>query len=377
MTDPVQAVRLPDPYPYYARLVAHRPFSFDPDLGVWAAADAASVTEVLEHPGLLVRPKTQPVPPGIVGTPAGQVFGNLVRMTDGALQQQLKRVVATALGGAEPARVAQIAAERTRARLAEGGAAPLEALMFSVPAEVTAALCGLEPAAGEQAARLTGEFVRCLPASAGPHDHRAAAAAATGLLDLLGPRFAAREAGLLGDLVRAADREGWSEAAPLLANAVGLLSQTYDATAGLIGNTLMALRRGAAEPGPAGRLLPVVREVARHDAPVHNTRRFAPAAVTVGGQELEAGAAVLVLLAAANRDPAVNPEPEAFRTDRDKPAVFTFGLGAHACPGERIATTIAAAVLGELLKAGFDPAGLPAEPEYRPLPNARIPMLGA
>ena len=375
MTDPVQAVRLPNPYVYYAELVERRPFAFEPELRLWAAADAATVTEVLEHPGLRVRPADQPVPPGIAGTPAGEVFGSLVRMTDGRLQQRLKGAIVETLGAVEPARVAEFAAARARARLSEGGPAPLEALMFSVPAEVVAALCGLDPNAGEQAARLAGEFVRCLPASAGPEDHRSAAQAAAGLLELLGPRFDAPDAGLLGDLVSAASRHGWTETAPLLANAVGFLSQTYEATAGLIGNTLMAFRRGAAERVPAGRLSAVVREVARYDAPVQNTRRFAAAEVTIGGRPVQAGAAILVVLAAANRDPAVNPDPERFLTDRRKPAVFTFGLGAHACPGERLATAIAAAVVGELLDVGFDPAGLPEEPGYRPSPNARIPVL--
>jgi hypothetical protein len=37
---------------------------------------------------------------------------------------------------------------------------------------------------------------------------------------------------------------------------------------------------------------------------------------------------------------------------------------------------ITVGVVGELLGHGFDPATLPAEPRYRPLPNIRIPLLG-
>ena len=87
----------------------------------------------------------------------------------------------------------------------------------------------------------------------------------------------------------------------------------------------------------------VVGEVARHDAPVQNTRRWVAAAGVVGGQAMVEGDAVLVVLAAANRDPAANSNPDRFDTGRRERRAFTFGLGAHACPGEAVAVTIASA----------------------------------
>ncbi|KIF03963.1 hypothetical protein PL81_21330, partial [Streptomyces sp. RSD-27] len=87
---PVEAVRLADPYPFYARLVAERPFAFDEALGAWVAADAAAVRAVLGAGALRVRPVAEPVPAGIAGTAAGEVFGELVRMTDGAAAVRLK-----------------------------------------------------------------------------------------------------------------------------------------------------------------------------------------------------------------------------------------------------------------------------------------------
>ncbi|MGK5628512.1 cytochrome P450 [Streptomyces sp. URMC 123] len=409
MTSPVAAVRLPDPYPYYASLVAERPFAHDEGLGAWVASDAAAVTAALAHPALRVRPAAEPVPAGLAGTPAGDVYGDLVRMTDGPLQRRLKHVVTTALGRADTARVAALAADRARRSLAAGGRPRLGDLMFGVPARVVAALCGLDRGADEEAARLIGDFVRCLPATATPEDRRAAARAAARLQDALGPRLTrarartgtgtgtrtGRELGsgpgprprtvpgagpdgdLLAALVRAARDAGEPDTGrPLLSNAIGFLSQTYDATAGLIGNTLLALARGVAPaPGRPAALAPLVREVARYDAPVQNTRRFAAEPFAHAGVEVPPGGSVLVVLAAANRDPAVNPDPHAFRTDRARPALFTFGAAAHRCPGEDLAVAIAAAVVGELLAAGWEPSGLPERPAYRPLANARIPLL--
>lgn len=364
---PIQAVVSADPYPYYATLVAERPLAFDPDVNAWVAAGATEVAAVLRHPALRVRPPAEPVPAGIVGTPAGDVFGSLVRMTDGESQQRLKAVLLGALGAVDEAAVRNLARARTRAARDAG----LGDVMFGVPARVVAALGGLDGDAETDAARLIGDFVQCIPPSATPEQQQAAAVAAARLRELLELPAEPRP-GLLADLVREATAAGWDSGDAVLANAIGLLSQTYDATAGLIGNSLVALARGLAKPGDP---VAFVREVARFDAPVQNTRRFAAEPVRVAGADVEPGQAVLVLLAAANRDPAANTDPDVFRPERAEPRLFTFGAGAHQCPGQRIATTIAAAVVEELLAGGFDPGALPEEITYRPSANARIPVL--
>ncbi|HEY0932192.1 MAG TPA: cytochrome P450 [Trebonia sp.] len=374
---PIRAVTHPDPYPYYARLTAERPFGYDQELGLWVATGAAEVAAVLAEPRLRVRPVAEPVPAGIVGTAAGQVFGSLVRMTDGPLAGRLKKIVVTALGRAEPERVAKIAADRTARALEDAPAAvPLRDIMFAVPAQVTAVLCGLDGEAAGEASRLIGDFVQCLTANATPGQQAAAARAAAALQELLGPALTADGGGLLAELVRAAAADDWTEQAPLLANGIGLLSQTYDATAGLIGNTLLALaREGVPQPTTAAGLIRFVSEVARYDAPVQNTRRFAAEPVMIARADVAAGDAVLVVLAAANRDPAANPAPAVFRSSRISPMVFTFGSAGHACPGQVIAVRMASAIVAELLGYGFSPSSLPSNVTYLPLANARIPVL--
>jgi cytochrome P450 len=116
---PIRAVTHPDPYPYYASLVAEQPFGYDEALRMWVAAGARHVAAVLGEPALRVRPSAEPVPSGFVGTAAGQVFGDLVRMTDGQLARRLKSIVVTALGQAQPERIAAIAADRTARLLKE------------------------------------------------------------------------------------------------------------------------------------------------------------------------------------------------------------------------------------------------------------------
>ena len=164
-------------------------------------------------------------------------------MTDGPVQQRYKQVVLAALGQPSTDQITALATEHTK----HSGTAPLRELMFSVPAQVVAGLSGLDEPAALEASRLVADFVQCIPASATPEQQAGAARAAAALRSLLGPALTEDNAGMLGELVRTAYASGWTELEPLLANGIGLLSQTYDATAGLIGNTIVTLAR---ELGP-------------------------------------------------------------------------------------------------------------------------------
>lgn len=57
----------------------------------------------------------------------------------------------------------------------------------------------------------------------------------------------------------------------------------------------------------------------------------------IGGCPVSAGERLLVPWVAANHDPAVFPEPEEVRLDRDASRHLTFGVGTHRCPGSHLA----------------------------------------
>ena len=78
---------------------------------------------------------------------------------------------------------------------------------------------------------------------------------------------------------------------------------------------------------------------------------------------MKEGDAILVVLAAANRDPKAQ-------------FAFTFGMGPHACPGETLAVTIAEAGVESILDAGVDLGKLAGGLSYKPSVNARIPVFG-
>lgn len=373
--DPIAAVTHTDPYPYYAELATRPGLTRDEGLGLWIASSAAAVTAVLSSDVCRVRPAAEPVPAALVGSPAGDIFGRLVRMNDGAGHTPMKDAVAASLAGFDATRLAE--ASGTQARALVEALQPeihperVSDVAFRLSTYVLASLLGVPREQLGDVAAWMSDFVRCLAPGSAPDQMERGKAAARRLLDTFASLLDRGEpATLLGRL----------DADVIVANGIGFLSQAYEATAGLIGNTLVAIARERAlrdqlraDPGHLRR---VVREVVRYDPPVQNTRRFVARRGSVAGQDVQAGDAVLVVLAAANRDPAVNRDPNRFDVFRAERQAFTFGAGAHACPGEEIATTIAQVGVERLLAAGVDPDDLAGRMTYRPSANTRIPLFG-
>ena len=383
--DPIAAVTHPDPYPYYADLTATRPIHRDEALGLWVACSAATVTAVLESPACLVRPPSEPVPRALVGSPAGSIFGRLVRMNDGAKHSALKPAVSAATVDlekhvGEPAR--RWAEHLFKALKPADDPARVNEFAFTLSGYVLASMLGVAPDMLARIAAMVGDFARSIAPGATSEQLAPGSAAASELLavfrGLLNARDTASPATLLGDLDREVARAGHDDREDVVANGIGFLSQAYEATAGLIGNTLVTLgRRGQARPASQAngdQLEAYVREVVRYDPPVHNTRRFLARDAVVAGQAMKAGDVVLVVLAAANRDPTANPEPAKFDPSRPSRHAFTFGSGPHACPGETIAIAIATAGVRELLARGVKPERLAEHVTYRRSANTRVPV---
>jgi len=388
-SDPIAAVTHPDPYPFYADLVAKQPLYSDDALGLWVAAGAEAVTAVLTSELCRVRPPAEPVPKTLLGSPAGEVFRHLVRMNDGRGHCPFKQAVSAALESLGPVQVA----ERSRLwanRLAEeiGPAADpgrLAEFAFHLPVVVVASLLGVPEEMLPQTALWTSDFVPSIAPGCGPEPLERGKEAAGHLLALFRSLLAANPegpaAGLLAILAREAERLGCDDADVIAANGVGLLFQAHDATAGLIGNSLLALARFhdtlAQATVDLSLLRQVVLEVLRYDPPVQNTRRFLARDGIVAGRAMREGDAILVVLAAANRDPAANPDPERFDLFRNNRRIFTFGAGVHGCPGDALATTIAEAGVAQLLLNRFYVQGFAEALIYRPSANVRIPFAEA
>ncbi|MES2015021.1 MAG: cytochrome P450 [Pseudomonadota bacterium] len=368
-----------DPYPTYRQLLAGPPLLFDASKRLWIASRAAVIAEIMDNPDCQVRPAAEAVPKAIAGNGAGAVFSRLMRMNEGAAHANPKRVVGEALAAQDlehvTKRSAQFAAMLGR-DLPDGAA--LTRWLFDLPTFVVADLLGFGK---DQLAPVTlaiSDFVRCLSPLSTAEQLTSASSAADTLQDML-KALVPTPGSLADQVLRHAAQAGWDDQSAILSNLLGLMSQTHEATAGLIGNSVVALltrsdlhARLRADP----QLAPAfVREVARHDPAVQNTRRFVAQPTSVAGVALQAGDVILLLLGAAARDNAANPQADVFLLERVQPQLSGFGHGRHACPGRELALAIATGALQHLLALDLD-AGMLSW-SYAPSANARLPLFSS
>lgn len=122
-----------------------------------------------------------------------------------------------------------------------------------------------------------------------------------------------------------------------------LLVAGFETTVNLVGNAVNALLDHPQQwadlcADPAGLVGPAIEETLRFDPPVQRTARCALADVELDGHTVRAGQFVVTLLGAANRDPAVFPDPARFDIHRVPAADhLAFSSGIHYCIGQPLA----------------------------------------
>ncbi len=374
--NPLSAVTARDPYPYYARLVAEREVYWDRDIKMWVASSASAVESILRDPALHVRPPSEPIPPALFGSPAGDIFGRFARMTDGSYHVHMKAALTAAFHSSEALRgfdtLARRCADDLLRKTSLDDPEGLNRFVLGLAPFVTATELGCSASDALQIAAIASTFVRSISPVGTPVDAAVSARASTELIAIFRTMLESRsDGGTLFARLNSAAREYDICDDAVVANAIGLIFQSYDATAGLIGNTLIACARYAAGcPAPGEDF---IAEVARYDAPVQNTRRFAVMPTSILGTVVAPGETVLAVLAAANRDSVANIDPDRFDPQRANRRKYTFGLETHACPGSRMAIEVTRAGVAALLDAGIDSARFAAAPTYRSSHNARVP----
>jgi cytochrome P450 len=382
--NPIAAVSHADPYPYYQGLLEQPDLYFDMELKLWIASRAEVIEEILANPHCAVRPSAELVPNAIAGSSAGEVFANLIRMNEGIRHERPKSAMHLALSSLDTSNIAVRTfyfAEMLANKQAITDAAALNNWMFDLPVYVVGDLLGFAEGELPKLALWMADFVRCLS----PLSNEAQLAAASVAADALSQSFrnmirtaSPQSASLLSRVLHEANIVGWDNLDGILANLIGLLSQTYEATAGLIGNCIVALCTQENLPGDlcgeANKISAFVEEVARFDPPVQSTRRFVNEDTNVAGIELMAGEAILVVLAAASRDAQANSAPNDFVLNRTDRRLFGFGHGRHACPGQKLACLMATQAMHYVLESGLNVKPDAMRWVYRQSLNGRIPV---
>jgi cytochrome P450 len=208
-------------------------------------------------------------------------------------------------------------------------------------------------------ARARTIFLEPMPAQA---EIDAAIAAQGEVYELFGnlvrERRAAPSDDLISELLQSVDDEDAQlSEAELFVNLSLMLIAGFETTAGLLGNALAQLLAhdeiyDALRADPD--LIPAfVTEVLRYDPPVQLvTRTAADERAAIDGVAVAPGNLVMVLIGAANRDPAHYPDPDVFAPFTRVPTKnLSFGAGAHFCLGAGLAQLEAEVLVRVLVDA--------------------------
>ena len=171
---------------------------------------------------------------------------------------------------------------------------------------------------------------------------------------LMAERRRAPRADLISDMVRLQAEGAPLSDAEVRTNLAALLIGGNLTTTDLIGNGVRLLltypeelAKFRADPALAAGL---VEEVLRFDPPVDGTGRVASRDMEVGGCPVARRRGLTASLRAANRDPAVFPDPDRFDITRRNGPHVAFGGGSHICIGAPLARIEAKAAFTELFR---------------------------
>jgi cytochrome P450 len=354
-----------NPYPLYSRLREQDPVHWDPFLQAWVVTRYADALTVLHTFSAERAPS--PADFAAIGcsalSPIAQLMTKQMLFLDGAAHTRLRSLAATAFS----TRRVQVLSENIQAiveqlidkivqhertELMSDFAEPLPAIVaaeiLGVPASDHKRLKAWSSDFGKMlgsihhAAEFSGQIVRSVNE-----------AVAYFRESILRQQRNPQE-GLLHSLITAEiDGERLTEE-EVIANCILVTVGAQEEVTNLIGNGMLTLLRN---PGhieslvrDASLLPPAVEEFLRYESPTQQTMRVAPGDVMLGGKLIRKRQQVIVLLAAANRDPEKFADPGRLVLTRKDNRHLAFGWAAHFCFGATLARVEGQIALGALLR---------------------------
>jgi len=364
-----------NPYPFYERLRTEDPVSHYEERGVrlWLLTRWADIAGVLRHPRASVdrpfQPRPTPLPPGVRPEtlhPLARALRALSRVMlfrDPPDHTRLRGLVNKAftprvVERLRP-RIEAVVDELLGRRAADGGMDLIADLATPLPILVIADLLGIPIEDYKELKRWSDDLALMLDGSIAAQVAPRAVTSASEFVDYLRQAIARRRAepgeDLLSEMLAVQEKDDSLSEDEILGTSVLLLGAGHETTTNLIGNGCLALLRHPSELArlrrePEG-LANAVEECLRFDSPVQATSRVLPEDMEIEGHRIPPGEEIGLLLGAANRDPAVFPEPDRFDVGREEARQhLSFGHGIHFCLGANLARAEGQAAFAGLLR---------------------------
>lgn len=375
-----------DPYPGYRALRAEEPVHWSPLLEGWVLTRHADVAAVLRDPRFkvgrgdgelirgspfpMVRPELRPVVDALTHT---------LLFTDPPVHTRLRALVARAftarLVDGHGARIQALVDDLLDAIEEQGRLDLVRDLALPLPLTVIAEVLGVPTADRGELNRWSEDVGEPLDPFVSPEAFERAQASALEMYAYFREVFAARRRRPHEDLVSALIAAGDLDEVELFALCALLIGAGHLTTTNFLGNAVHAIlahpderRRLADDPGLIGSAL---EECLRYESPVQMTARVAGERVVLGGRTVVAGDFLVLLLGAANRDPAAFPDPDRLDLGRRGHEHLAFSSGIHACLGARLARLEGRVAVATLLRRFPDLELIDGPPAWKPVVVSR------
>jgi cytochrome P450 len=383
-TREVTAGRLPwdaaDPYPFYERRRLEGSVVWDDDAGGWLILGYHAARQILGEPGWTSDPLANPNAPRAVRAMDPETLRSNILTTDGANHHRLRGAVRdvftrTFITGLTDG-IEAIASE-TVDHIPTGVQFDfMTDVALPLPIAVAASWMGLDVDTARLLREESPAISRMLGDFIDPEAVEGGTAAFATLLTELLPVAADRRNHPGDDLLSFIGADPDLELDDVVTMALIIAVAGHETTANLLGAAMIRLLT----PGPDGSR-PIdtsdtvdgalIAELLRLDGPVQAVGRTATSDHHIDGVIIRANEPVLVVLAAANRDPAVFTAPDQLQPGRAGPAPLAFGHGSHYCLGAALARLEITVALQKVLARQLALCG---EPTWRGTPAIRGPL---
>ena len=379
LLDPAQR---PDPYPVYRQLLEGGPLQM-PENNLHVFSSFADCDEVLRHPASCSdRLKSSAAQRAIAAGEQPRPFGTPgFLFLDPPDHTRLRRLVSKAFSpkvvkALEPDIATMV--DGLLDKVADAGEFEVIAdLAYPLPVAVICRLLGVpiedEPKFSWASALLGQGLDPFIAFSGQPHGFEDRLQAGLWLReylrDLLERRRADPADDLISGLIAVEESGDQLTEEEIVATCNLLLIAGHETTVNLIANAVLAMlrhRQHWTALGEDAELAPgIVEETLRYDPPVQLVGRVAGEDMAIGDCRIPKGDNMILLLAAAQRDPAATERPDEFDPGRESIRHLAFGKGPHFCLGAPLARMEAAVALSAVTRR-FPNARLAGEPVYKP-----------
>lgn len=348
--DAPATLRLPwdasDPYPFYEACRHNGAVIWNDDAAAWLILSYHPAKQILSGPGWTSNPLANPNYPAAL-TPADQdmVRHNML-LSDGADHNRLRNAVRDVFTRSSINRlrdgVEAIATDTIDHLPAMLDFDFMTEIALPMPIAVAAAWLGLDLDAARLLREESPAISRMLGEPGNPASAEYGAAALATLVAELLPLAADRRSHPGDDLLSYIATSTELDLEDVVNTAIVIAVAGHETTANLLGTAMIRVltpRQDGSLPLDTIDTVDeqLINELLRLDGPVQTVMRTAITDHNLGDVTIHAGEPALVILAAANRDPAVFSDPDEFHPDRQGPAPLSFGHGVHYCLGAALA----------------------------------------